>query len=140
MTHFSIDLSSCMCVCDIELSIKQTCILYVRSIPSPMTSSIDCVSTLLCYRNAKTNVIDHETRSVSLRELNVQCPYIDQTMYTIHLFMDFRVRRDKISDAESELELSISTRLPKIKIDGEITTGLVLMIKLNLCTQTTSVP
>jgi len=55
--------------------------LYLRNIPSPMTSSIDYVSTLLRYRTVKTNVIDHEKRSVSLRELNVQCPFIDQTIH-----------------------------------------------------------
>lgn len=93
--------------------------MYVLYISSPMTSSIDCVSTLLCYRNVKTNVIDHEKRSVSLRELNVQCPFIDQTMYTIHLLIVFRVKQDKILDVESELELSINMRLP-IKINGEI--------------------
>jgi len=83
-----------------------------------MTSSIDYVSTLLRYRTVKTNVIDHE--KLSLRELNVQCPFIDQTIYTIHLFIVFRVKRGKISDVESELELFISTRLPKIKINDEI--------------------
>jgi len=85
-----------------------------------MTSSMDYVSTLLRYRSVKTNVIDHEKRSVSLRELNVQCPFIDQTIYAIHLLIVFRVKRGKISDVESELELFISMRLPKIKINDEI--------------------
>lgn len=111
------------------------CTLYLKNIPSPMTSSIDCVSTLLRYRNVKTNVIDHEKRSVSLRELNVQCPFIDQTIYAIHLLVAFRVKQDKISNVESELKLFISMRLPKIKINGETSSDLILISKLNLCTQ-----
>lgn len=89
-----------------------------------MTLSIDGVSTLLRYRNVKTNVIDHEKHPVSLYELSVQCPSIDQTTPTIHLLANSQIKQDKISKFQSELQLSTSTRLRKIKINNEITMDL----------------
>lgn len=53
--------------------------------------STRCVSTLLRYRNVKTNVIDQEKQFRTRWTCNA--PFIDQTIYTIHLFTAFRVIR-----------------------------------------------